>query len=240
MSLTHLFFRGAKSLRMTLCTIIAKSFLLLISVAAPAMALEDSGQVAEGSLETQAQAVTEAEPVNLPEILTTFGQKKWVLEARVRSVAAVGDAADEASEKRTIIDFQRIVLPIDRVDGGSYTNQTPFVTWVKGERSDQVYPVPPGVTYPWAIDGFADPIHRPGHVYKVIDGLHMYYELVEGKPVIDFTADGGLRFVPGYAVAQSLKGGWRDESWHEEIRSQTDHGWDNLFEVSRLNLSPVL
>lgn len=146
-----------------------------------------------------------------------------------------GKAADSATERK-IIDFQKIVLPIDRVDGGSYTNHSPFVTWVKGENSDRVYPVPPGVTYPWTIDGFADPIVRPGHVFKVIDGLHIVYDSSTGEPEVTYAADSaGLS--PAYLLAQSLKGGWKDERWHREIRAKTDFGWDNIFEVARPNLA---
>lgn len=224
-------------------SIVQGLLLLLLVTVMPAGALETSIKTSGGLIDWNQQQVTKSSYEDFhvtPDMRAIVDGTEEILEARARSAAAVANAAKEADQKRSIIDFQKLVYPLDRVDGGSYTNQTPFVTWVKGERSDQVYPVPPGVTYPWAIDGFADPVHRPGHVYKVIDGLHMYYELVEGKPAIDFAADGGLRFVPGYAIAQSLKGGWRDESWHDEIRSQTDHGWDKLFAVSRLNLASVL
>ena len=144
--------------------------------------------------------------------------------------------AAESAPARKIIDFQKIVLPIDRVNGGSYTNHSPFVTWVKGENSDRVYPVPPGVTYPWTIDGFADPIVRPGHVFKVIDGLHILYDSPGGAPEVTYAADSaGLS--PAYLLAQSLQGGWKDERWHREIRAKTDFGWDNIFEVARPNLA---
>ncbi len=157
--------------------------------------------------------------------------------AKPRQSEPAGDkAAAEPSPARKIIDFQKIVLPIDRVNGGSYTNHSPFVTWVKGENSDRVYPVPPGVTYPWAIDGFADPIVRPGHVFKVIDGLHIEYDSSTGEPEVTYSADSaGLS--PAYLLAQSLSGGWKDERWHREVRAKTDFGWDNIFEVARPNLA---
>lgn len=153
-----------------------------------------------------------------------------------RTGQADSKTTTDPSSGRKIIDFQKIVLPIDRVDGGSYTNHSPFVTWVKGENSDRVYPVPPGVTYPWTIDGFADPIVRPGHVFKVIDGLHIVYDSSTGEPEVTYSADSaGLS--PAYLLAQSLKGGWKDEHWHREIRAKTDFGWDNIFEVSRPNFA---
>jgi hypothetical protein len=93
------------------------------------------------------------------------------------------------------------------------------------------------VTYPWAIDGFADPINRPGEIYKVIDGLHTFYDLVEGEPRIEFSSNNKLAVIAGLTVAQSLKGGWKDSSWHAEIRAQTDFAWDKLFEISRPNLA---
>ncbi|MFZ5629369.1 MAG: hypothetical protein ACOY5B_09605 [Spirochaetota bacterium] len=164
-------------------------------------------------------------------------EKPVALDSRKpHSVPQDDPKTTESVPVRKIIDFQKIVLPIDRVNGGSYTNHSPFVTWVKGENSDRVYPVPPGVTYPWTIDGFADPIVRPGQVFKVIDGLHIVYDSPGGAPEVTYAADSaGLS--PAYLLAQSLQGGWKDERWHREIRAKTDFGWDNIFEVARPNLA---
>ncbi len=172
-----------------------------------------------------------------PALLFDELQVEQQLEAKKLAEEAKTQSAANAETKKPQYDYQKVVLPIDRVEGGSYTNHSPFVTWVKGENSDRVYPVPPGVTYPWAIDGFADPINRPGEVYKVIDGLHTFYNLVEGEPTIEFSSNNKLAAIAGLTVAQSLKGGWKDASWHAEIRAQTDYGWDNLFEISRPNLA---
>jgi hypothetical protein len=174
-----------------------------------------------------------------PALLFDELQLEQQLEARKQEAEAeaTNQSAANAEAKKPQYDYQKVVLPIDRVEGGSYTNHSPFVTWVKGENSDRVYPVPPGVTYPWAIDGFADPINRPGEVYKVIDGLHTFYNLVDGEPSIEFSSNNKLAAIAGLTVAQSLKGGWKDANWHAEIRAQTDFGWDNLFEISRPNLA---
>jgi len=172
-----------------------------------------------------------------PALLFDELQVEQKLEAKKLAAEAETAGASTTETKKPQYDYQKVVLPIDRVEDGSYTNHSPFVTWVKGENSDRVYPVPPGVTFPWAIDGFADPINRPGEVYKVIDGLHTFYNLVEGEPTIEFSSNNKLAAIAGLTVAQSLKGGWKDASWHAEIRAQTDFGWDNLFEISRPNLA---
>lgn len=172
-----------------------------------------------------------------PAMLFDESHADILLEAKKRAAQPEAKNAESPEEKKPLYDYQKVVLPIDRVEGGSYTNHSPFVTWVKGENSDRVYPVPPGVTYPWAIDGFADPINRPGEIYKVIDGLHTFYDLVEGEPRIEFSSNNKLAVIAGLTVAQSLKGGWKDSSWHAEIRAQTDFAWDKLFEISRPNLA---
>lgn len=172
-----------------------------------------------------------------PALLRDKTQTDPLLEARKRAEHKSTKASADGVEKKPQFDYQTVVSPIDRVEGGSYTNHSPFVTWVKGENSDRVYPVPPEVTYPWTIDGFADPINRPGEVYKVVDGLHTFYNFVDGRPAIDFTPDSQLSAITGLTIAQSLKGGWKDASWHAEIRANTDYAWDKLFEISRPNLA---
>ncbi len=172
-----------------------------------------------------------------PALLLDETQSDPLLEARKHTREQPPASAANTEEKKPHYDYQAVVLPVDRAEGGSYTNHSPFVTWVKGENSDRVYPVPPGVTYPWAIDGFADPINRPGEVFKVIDGLHTFYNLVDGQPAVDFTPDSNLSAIAGLTIAQSIKGGWKDSSWHAEIRASTDYGWDKLFEISRPNLA---
>lgn len=70
----------------------------------------------------------------------------------------------------------------------------------------------------------------------VIQTIRLVYDSSTGEPEVTYSAD-TVGLSPAYLLAQSLKGGWRDEHWHREIRAKTDFGWDNIFEVSRPNFA---
>jgi len=134
---------------------------------------------------------------------------------------------------RIVIDFSKLVHPTDKSQGGSYTNKSPFITWVKGENTNNVYPVLPGVTYPWSIDGFADPIHHPGQVFKVIDRLHTFYVSDKLEPTILFQSNNVFEALTRKEIAQPIVGGWKDHDWQSQLHAKKDFGWDNLFSASQ-------
>ncbi|MBS0618895.1 MAG: hypothetical protein JSR44_11950 [Spirochaetes bacterium] len=134
---------------------------------------------------------------------------------------------------RLVVDFAKLVHPADKSQGGSYTNKSSFITWVKGEKTNNVYPVLPGVTYPWSIDGFADPIHHPGQVFKVVDRLHTFYISDKPEPSISFQSNNVFEALTRKEIAQPIIGGWKNQDWQSQLHAKKDFGWDNLFSASQ-------
>jgi hypothetical protein len=102
-------------------------------------------------------------------------------------------------------------------------NFTENTIWVKPEHNDVPEPVEPGDYYEKDIDGFADPVHSPGEVYKSVNGVDvMVYP------------DGSVK-IPDFLdkVKQVLgDGGWKDGKWERDRENQGDPCWRPLWEKS--------
>ena len=98
--------------------------------------------------------------------------------------------------------------------------------------------MPAGKTYPYHIDGFADPVVSPGQVYKVVGGdkvrFDMYYTTMRGTPVtIVLPGRSASEIYLVKSAMQFAGGGWKDAAWQNVLHAKKDYGWDALFSYSR-------
>jgi RHS repeat-associated protein len=117
--------------------------------------------------------------------------------------------------------------PVKFIDpqGLAVVNASKCIVFAKDEKSGLAFPIYPGQTWDGPQDGIAVPENRQGSVYKTPGrfGVTMDVVVSEGGSV---SASGPLSWLMG------LGGGWKDRSWHNDLRTKGDTGWDQLFHAS--------
>ena len=112
--------------------------------------------------------------------------------------------------------------PVKYLDpsGLDVINLSASAVFVLNEDSDNVYLVPPGAWWPHNQDGLCLG-SRPHEVFKLVNGVHAVVN-----------SDGSVTTyptTPASVIGQPLTGGWKNQDFLEDLHSQGDHHWDNLF-----------
>ena len=97
--------------------------------------------------------------------------------------------------------------------------------YVITEATAEAIAVPPCESFPRNQDGLATPQTRPGEVFKTSNGIDATM-----NPDGSVTTSGGSFLHRG---VQWLRGGWKDEKWHQDLKKLGDPGWDEIFNRSR-------
>jgi RHS repeat-associated protein len=119
-----------------------------------------------------------------------------------------------------------------RTDGtstGAVTNNGKNVIFVKQEpdnKKNEIIPLQPGQTWPYAQDGIADPCGHPGVVFKSVDGIDVTF--TGGQASTSVSPDLGFGQGLESRAGQFIRGGWKGEDF------LSDHGdWKALFDMSK-------
>ena len=114
--------------------------------------------------------------------------------------------------------------------GKEVVNRSIFVVYVKPGDTGAAVPLGPGQTYSGDQDGVATPVHKPGEVFKTGNGIDVII-----NPDGTVTTSGGNPVERAY---NWWNGGWKDEQWQQDLNTDNDTGWDQLFNEARKNIPP--